>query len=92
MRYQDNEPPQLVQTVQKKPLVQEYSVLAGMAQRQRRHSCFALDALVIVKMDVAVNHLVRFQKGSRFVAVNAFCFENGKEIFRHCVVVRVSAS
>ncbi|HIV86615.1 MAG TPA: hypothetical protein H9896_00710, partial [Candidatus Pygmaiobacter gallistercoris] len=41
------EPPQIVQTVQKRAPVQEYSVLAGMAQRQRRHSCFALDALVV---------------------------------------------
>lgn len=36
-------------------------------------------------MDVAVNHLVGFQEGSWFVAVDAFCFEYGKEIFRHCV-------
>ena len=56
-----NELTQIVQTVQKEPLVQEYSVLAGEAQRERRHSCFALDALMVVKMDIAVNHLVGFQ-------------------------------
>ena len=59
---------QIVQTVQKEPLVQEYSVLAGVAQRERRHSCFALDALMVVKVDIAVNHLVGFKEGRRRVA------------------------
>ena len=76
----------------KKPRVQEYSVLAGVAQRQRRHSCFALDTFVVVKVDVTVDHLVGFRKGGRFVAVDAFCFENGEEIFRHCIVIRVPTS
>ena len=76
----------------KKPRVQEYSVLAGVAQRQRRHSCFCLDAFVVVKVDVTVNHLFGFRKGRRFVAVDAFCFENGEEIFRHCIVIRVPTS
>ena len=79
---------QIVQTAQKGPLVQEYSVLAGVAQRQRRHSCFALDALVVVKMDVAVNHFIGFRKGRWFVAADALCFENGKEIFRACTVIQ----
>ena len=43
-------------------------------------------------MDAAVNHLVHFQESSRFVAADAFCFEDEKEIFRHCVVVRAPAS
>ena len=81
---------QIVQTVQKEPLVQEYSVLAGVAQRERRHSCFALDALVIVKMDVTVNHLIGFREGCRFVAVNTLRFENREEIFRHGIVIRIS--
>ena len=63
-----------------------------MAQSQRRHSCFVLDALVVVKVDVSVNHLVGFGEGNRFVAVDALCFEAGKEIFRHCIVIRVPAS
>ena len=88
----ENELPQIVQTVQKRAPVQEYSVLAGMAQRQRRHSCFALDALVVVKMDVAVNHLVGLREGRRFVTVDALCLENRKEIFCHCVVIWVSTS
>ena len=86
------EPPQIVQTVQKEPLVQEYSVLAGVAQRERRHSCFALDALVVVKMDVTVNHLIGFREGRRFVAVDTLRFEDGEEIFRHSVVIRVPTS
>ena len=44
----------------KKPRVQDYTVLAGVAQCQRRHSCFRLDALVVVKVDVTVNHLIGF--------------------------------
>ena len=43
-------------------------------------------------MDAAVNHLVHFQESSRFVAADAFCFEDEKEIFRHCIVVRAPAS
>ena len=73
--------PQIVQTVQKEPLVQEYSVLAGVAQRERRHSSFALDALMVVKVDIAVNHLVGFREGRRFVAVDTLRFEDGEEIF-----------
>ena len=83
---------QIVQTVQKEPLVQEYSVLAGEAQRERRHSCFALDALMVVKVDIAVNHLVGFREGRRFVAVDTLRFEDGEEIFRHSVVIRVPTS
>lgn len=44
--------------------------------RQRRLSSFDLDALVVVKMDVPVNHLVGFREGSRLVSVDAFCFED----------------
>ena len=83
---------QIVQTVQKEPLVQEYSVLAGVAQRERRHSCFALDALMVVKVDIAVNHLVGFREGRWFVAVDTLRFEDGEEIFRHSVVIRVPTS
>ena len=39
-----------------------------MAQRQRRHSCFGLDSLVVIKLDIAVNHLVGFGECSGFVA------------------------
>mgnify|MGYP000112376585 CR=1 FL=1 len=41
---------------------------------------------MVVKMDIAVNHLVGFQDGSRFMAVNALRFEDGEEIFRHGVL------
>lgn len=76
----------------KKALVQEYKVLGGVAQRQGRHSCFVLDSFVVVKVDVSVNHLVRLGKRSRFVPVDALCLEDGKEIFRHRIVIGVSAS
>ena len=76
----------------KKSPGQEYSVLAGVAQRQRRYSCFALDALVVEKMDIAVNHFICFGEGCRLMAVDALCFENGEEIFCHCIVIWVSTS
>ena len=47
---------------------------------------------MIVKVDVSVNHLVGLGERSRFVPVNAFGFEDGKEIFSHGVVIRVPPS
>ena len=44
--------------------------------RQRRLSSFDLDALVVVEVDIAVNHLVGFREGSWLVSVDAFCFED----------------
>lgn len=44
--------------------------LPPAVQRQRRHSCFASDALVVIKMDVSVNHLVGFREGRRFVVIS----------------------
>ncbi len=44
--------------------------------RKRRLSSFELDALMVVEVDIAVNHLVRLRKGNRFVPVNALCFED----------------
>ena len=35
-----------------------------------------LDALVIIKKDVTVNHLIGFREGCRFVAVNTLRFED----------------
>ena len=45
---------------------------------------------MIVKADIAVNHFVCFNEGSRFVTVDTFCFEDGKEIFRHSIIIRIS--
>lgn len=47
---------------------QEYSILAGVAQRQRRHSYFMLDALVVVKVGVTVYHFIGYRKDRRFVS------------------------
>ena len=44
--------------------------------RQRRLSSFELDALMVVEVDIAVNHLVGFREGSWLVSVDAFCFED----------------
>ena len=63
-----------------------------MAQRQRRHSSFVLDALMVVKVDVSVDHFISLGKSGRFVPVNTFCFEDREEIFRHGIVIWVPAS
>ena len=63
-----------------------------MAKRERSHSEFCLDALVVVEVDIAVNHGVGFAQRGRFVAVDAFGFENGEEVFRHDIVVGITAS
>ena len=44
--------------------------------RQRRLSSFELDALMVVEVDIAVNHFVGFREGSWLVSVDAFCFED----------------
>lgn len=41
--------------------------------------------------DIAVNHLIGFGKGRRFMRVNALRFEDRKEIFRHGIVIRISS-
>ena len=43
-------------------------------------SSFKLDVLIDIEINIAVNHLIGFREGGRFVPVNAFCFENREEI------------
>ena len=52
-------PPQNVRTAQKGPYVRPKGS-DGVAKRERRHSEFSLDALVVVEVDIAVNHGVGF--------------------------------
>ena len=51
--------PQNVRTAQKGPYVRKKGS-DGVAKRERRHSEFSLDALVVVEVDIAVNHGVGF--------------------------------
>ena len=44
----------------KRPPGRKYRVLGGEASRKRRLSSFDLDALVVVKIDVSVDHLIGF--------------------------------
>ena len=71
-----SEPPQIVRTAQKGTYVGKHEVLSGEASRQRRLSSFEQDALMVVEVDIAVNHLVGFRESSWFVAVNALCLED----------------
>ena len=47
---------------------------------------------MIVEVDVSINHLIGEGKGSGPVPVDALCFEDGKEILRHSIVITVSTS
>ena len=55
-------------------------------------SSFELDTLVVAEVYVLVNHLVSFREGVWFLPVNALCFEDGKEIFSHRIVIWIPAS
>ena len=83
--------PQNERTAQKGPYVRK-NVLEGVAKRKRSHSCFRLDTLVVIKVNVAINHGVCFTKRLWFMTINAFCLEDGEEVFSHGIVVRVTAS
>ena len=67
-------------------------ILGGEASLQRRLSSFELDTLVVAEVYVLVNHLVSFREGVWFLPVNALCFEDGKEIFSHRIVIWIPAS
>lgn len=51
-----------------------------------------LDALMVVKVDIPVDHFIGLGKSGRFVAVDTFRLEHGEEIFRHGIVIWVPAS
>ena len=72
----NGEPPQIIRTAQKGTYVEKYEVLSGEAARQRCLSSFELDALMVVEVDIPVNHLVCLRKRGRFVPVNALCLED----------------
>ena len=61
-----------------------------MAQRQRCHFRFCLDALVIIEVNIPVNQFIRFLDRLWFVAVDALRFQNREEIFCHGIVIRIS--
>ena len=45
---------------------------------------------MIVEMDVSINQRIGLVEGVGFVPVNAFGFEDGEEIFCHCVIIRIA--
>ena len=67
-----------------------YWVLSGVAQRQRYHSRFCLDAFVVIEVNIPVDQFVRFLERLWLVAVDALCFQNREEIFCHGIVIRIS--
>ena len=83
--------PQNVRTAQKGPYVRK-DVLEGVAKRKRSHSCFGLDSLVVIEVNITFDHGVCFTKRLWFVTINTFGLEDGKEVFCHDVVIRIAAS
>ena len=61
-----------------------------MAQRQRRHSSFILDALMVVEVDVFVDEIIGFIECFWFMSVNTLCFQDRKEVFCHCIVIGIA--
>ena len=47
---------------------------------------------MVVEIDVVVDQYSGLAKGGRKMSVDALRFEDGKEIFRHSIVVAVSTS
>ena len=43
--------------------------------------CFALDAIVVIKIDIAVDHFVGFAEGSRFMTMDTLRLRNREKIF-----------
>ena len=49
-----------------------------------------LDAFVVIKVNISVDQIICFPECIWFVPIETFCLQNRKEIFCHCVVVRIS--
>ena len=47
---------------------------------------------MIEELDVSVNQHIGFAEIVRFMSVNAFDFEDGEEVFCHCVIIRIASS
>ena len=56
----------------------------GLAKRKRSQSCFQLNALVVVEVNVVVDHFIGLIKSLRLVSVYALSFQDAEEIFSQC--------
>ena len=64
--------------------------LTGLAKRKRSQSCFQLNALMVVEVDVIVNHFIGLYERLWLVPVDTFCFQDAKEIFSQRIVIAIS--
>ena len=62
------------------------------SQFKRSQFCFELNTLMIVKVNVIINHSSSFLKGRYLCPVNALCFENREEIFSQSIIIRIATS
>lgn len=56
------------------------------------HSFFAfqLNTLMVIKVDIIVNHFISLFKSLWFVSVDALSFQDAKEIFSQRIVIAIS--
>ena len=47
---------------------------------------------MIIEINIVVDQYIGLLKGGSLMSVNTLGFENGKEVFCHCVIIAVSAS
>lgn len=52
--------------------------------------CFELNTFIVVEVDVFTYEEARLLIGFEFGSVDTFGFKNGKEIFSHSIVIRIS--
>ena len=58
---------------------------------ERRQTCFGLNTLVIVEIDVLINEEFGLFKCVNFLERDAFGPENREEVFRYSIIITVSS-
>ena len=51
---------------------------------------FQLNTLMVIKVDIIVNHFISLFKSLWFVSVDALSFQDAKEIFSQRIVIAIS--
>ena len=84
--------PKLYGQHKKNPYGRKYKVLSDILTSffKRSQFCFGLNAFVVVETYVFTYEEASLLIGAEFYAVDALGFENGEEIFRHCIVIRIA--
>ena len=81
--------PKLFGQYKKNPYGMKYKILSNKLASFFKWSqfCICLDTLVVVEVDVLPYEEASLLKSFQFHPMNTLSFENGEEIFRHCVII-----